>query len=74
MQMAQARALERIAAGDVRGAVGALRGCSRATAAFLYALAGSGGGGKLPEPWFADWNRRAEAIVADLALAAGDSR
>jgi hypothetical protein len=69
VQLAHQRAMDRLAAGDPRGATQALNTLVRTTTAFLYALGGSGR--KLPVAIIADWNARGEAILADLDVTIG---
>jgi hypothetical protein len=67
--LAHGRAMERLLEGNVSGAVRAHKIAIRVTNAFIYALEGSGGSGKLPEPYFSDWKLRAERLIGDLQLA-----
>jgi len=73
VQQANQRALDQILAGNPSGGAKGLETCIHTTEAFIRALDGSGGNGKIPEPYFSDFRRRAEAIVADLnsAVAGG---
>jgi hypothetical protein len=66
---AQQRALDRILDGDSAGGAKALNTCIKTTEAFLHALEGSGGNGKIPEPWYSDFELRARTILDDLELA-----
>ena len=64
IRMANQSALEAVLAGDASRAARSHRTTIHTTQAFLRALAGAAG--KVPEPYVADWKRRADAILADL--------
>ena len=66
IQLAHARAMERLAANDPGAVIQALQTTRRTTGAFLRALNGSGG--NLPPATFGDWRMRAGAILDDLAI------